>query len=55
MKIKYLKVAPRGNPGEIDEVTEFEAKILIKVGLAEAYDEPKKATRKAKTETTEEE
>ncbi|MHA3050207.1 hypothetical protein [Acinetobacter sp. ANC 4639] len=55
MKIKYLKVMHNANVGDVLEVTEFEANILIKTGIAEAFDEPKKATRKAKTETTEEE
>lgn len=55
MKIKYLKVMHNANVGDVLEVTEFEANILIKTGIAEAFDEPKKVTRKAKTETTEEE
>ena len=55
MKIKYLKVMHNANVGDVLEVTEFEANILIKTGIAKAFDEPKKATRKAKTETTEEE
>ena len=55
MKIKYLKVMHNANVGDVREVTEFEANILIKTGVAEAFEESKKATRKAKTETTEEE
>jgi hypothetical protein len=50
MKVKYLKVMHNANVGDVLEVTEFEANILIKTGVAEAFEEPKKATRKAKTE-----
>ena len=53
MKIKYLKVMHNANPGDVLEITEFEANILIKTGVAEAYEDPKKTTRKTKTDTTE--
>ena len=53
MKIKYLKIMHNANPGEVREVTDFEANILIKTGVAEAYEDPKKTTRKTKTDTTE--
>ena len=55
MKIEYLKVMHNANVGDVLEVTEFEANILIKTGVAEAYEEPKKTTRKTKTDTTEQE
>ena len=55
MKIEYLKVMHNANVGDVLEVTEFEANILIKTGVAEAYEEPKKTTRKTKTVTTEQE
>ena len=55
MKIKYLKVMHNANVGDVLEVTEFEANILIKAGVAEAYKEPKKTIRKTKTVTTEQE
>lgn len=55
MKIKYLKVMHNAKIGDVLEVTDFEANILIKTGVAEAYKEPKKTTRKTKTDTTEQE
>lgn len=36
MKIKYLKQAPQGMPGDIAEVPELQANILIKLKFAEA-------------------
>ena len=36
MKIKYLKVMHNANIGDVLEVTDFEANILIKTGVAEA-------------------
>lgn len=53
MKVKYLKVMHNANVGDVLEVTDFEANILIKTGVAEAYEKPKKTTRKTKTDTTE--
>ena len=55
MKVKYLKLMHNANVGDVLEVTDFEANILIKTGVAEAYEEPKKTTRKTKTDTTEQE
>ena len=55
MKIKYLKIMHNANPGEVREVTDFEANILIKTGVAEAFVEPKKTTRKPKKEVKTEE
>ena len=55
MKIKYLKIMHNANPGEVREVTDFEANILIKTGVAETYDEPKKTTQKPKKEVKTEE
>ena len=43
------------NPGEVREVTDFEANILIKTGVAEALIEPKKTTPKPKKEVKTEE
>lgn len=36
MKIKYLKQAPQGMPGDIAEVPDLQANILIKLKFAEA-------------------
>lgn len=47
MKIKYLKVMHNANVGDVLEVTDFEANILIKTGIAEEYKESKKANTKA--------
>lgn len=56
MKIKYLKVMHNANIGDVLEVTDFEANILIKTGVAEEFKEPvKKTTAKAKPKTEEQE
>lgn len=39
MKIKYLKVMHNANIGDVLEVTDFEANILIKTGVAEAAED----------------
>ena len=38
MKIKYLRKAPKGMPGDIAEVPDLQAKILIKLKIAESMD-----------------
>jgi hypothetical protein len=38
MKIKYLKQAPQGMPGDIAEVPDLQANILIKLKFAEPVD-----------------
>ncbi len=44
------------NIGDVLEVTDFEANILIKTGVAEEFKEPvKKTTAKAKPKTEEQE
>ena len=48
MKIEYLKVMHNANVGDVLEVTDFEANILIKAGVAKPYEEPKKAATKTK-------
>lgn len=50
MKIEYLQVMHDANVGDIKEVTDFEANILIKTGVARPYEEPKKAPSKPKKE-----
>jgi len=50
MKVKYLKVMHNANIGDVLEVTEFEANILIKTGVAEEYKGPKKTTKTQQTE-----
>ncbi|HEE6636172.1 hypothetical protein NYY68_01725 [Acinetobacter baumannii] len=50
MKIEYLQVMHDANVGDIKEVTDFEANILIKTGVAKPYEEPKKAPSKPKKE-----
>ena len=48
MKVKYLKQMHNAKIGDVLEVTDFEANILIKTGVAEAYEEAKKAIQKPK-------
>ncbi len=56
MKIKYLKVMHNANIGDVLDVTDFEANILIKMGVAEEFKEPlKKTATKAKLKTEEQE
>jgi hypothetical protein len=50
MKIEYLQGMHDANVGDIKEVTDFEANILIKTGVAKPYEEPKKAPSKPKKE-----
>ena len=38
MKIKYLRRAPQGMPGDVAEVPDLQAKILIKLKFAEPLD-----------------
>ncbi|WP_333954198.1 hypothetical protein [Psychrobacter sp. S4(2024)] len=38
MKIKYIKDAPNGPAGMLDEVTEFEGNVLVLTGFAEVDD-----------------
>ena len=48
MKIEYLQVMHNANAGDVLEVADFEANILIKTGVAKPYEEPKKAATKPK-------
>lgn len=50
MKIKYLKDAPAGKKGDVAEVPETAANVLIKLGFAEKYKAPAKKAPKKKTE-----
>ncbi|WP_180003333.1 MULTISPECIES: hypothetical protein [unclassified Acinetobacter] len=50
MKIKYLKMTHDSNVGDIKEIPDFQANVLLKIGVAEAYVEPKKTAPKAKKE-----
>lgn len=50
MKVKYLKVMHNANVGDVKEIPDFQANVLLKIGVAEAYVEPKKAAPKAKKE-----
>ncbi len=42
MKIEYLQVMHNANVGDVLDVTDFEANILIKTGVAKPYEEPKR-------------
>jgi len=50
MKIKYLKMTHDSNVGDIKEIPDFQANVLIKLKVAEVYTEPKKAAPRAKKE-----
>lgn len=49
MQIKYLKDAPLGQAGDIHDVPDADARVLIILGYAEPYDN--KPKRKTKTTT----
>lgn len=52
MKIKYLKIMHNAEIGDVLEVTDFEANILIKTGVAEEFKEPvKKVVTKKQNKT----
>lgn len=51
MKIKYLKEAPQAKAGDIRELENAVANVLILTGYAEAYTE-EKPKPKAKAKTT---
>lgn len=51
MKIKYLQDAPRGNKGDMAEVPDAQANVLIKLGIAEEYKATPKRVTKNKEET----
>lgn len=55
MKIEYLQVMHNANVGDVLEVTDFEANILIKTGVAKPYEEPKKAANCTKKDVKTEE
>ena len=50
MQIKYLKDAPLGATGEIHEVPDDQAGVLITLGIAEPVNDKKPKQTKAKTD-----
>lgn len=52
MQIKYLKDAPLGATGEISDVPDDQAKVLITLGIAEAVADKKPKPSKTKTNKT---
>ena len=50
MKVKYLKDTHDSLVGDIKDVPDMAANVLIKIGVAEAYVEPKKTAPKLKKE-----
>ncbi len=51
MKIKYLKDTHDSKVGDVKEIQDVQASVLVKLGLAEIFTEPKKAApRKPKNE-----
>lgn len=56
MKIKYLKDTHDSVSGDVKDVPDMAANVLIKIGIAEEFKEPvKRATTKAKSKTEEQE
>ena len=53
MKIKYLRDAPQGNQGDVAEVADMQARVLILRGFAEEH-KPRAAPKK-KTEANKDE
>lgn len=51
MQIKYIKDAPLGKTGDIAEVQDTEANILITLGYAEEYKAKPKTTSKTTAKT----
>ena len=41
MKIKYLKMTHDSNVGEVKEIPDFQANVLIKIGIAEPFEDIK--------------
>ncbi|AVI31834.1 MULTISPECIES: hypothetical protein [Acinetobacter] len=50
MKIEYLKQMHDANVGDIKDVPDLAANVLIKIGVAKPYEEQKKAPAKPKKE-----
>ncbi|HCW3712192.1 hypothetical protein [Acinetobacter baumannii] len=50
MKIEYLKQMHDANVGDIKDVPDLAANVLIKIGVAMPYEEQKKAPAKPKKE-----
>lgn len=50
MKIEYLKKMHDANVGDIKELPDLAANVLIKIGVAKPYEEQKKAPVKPKKE-----
>lgn len=54
MKIKYLKDTHDSKVGDVKEIQDHQANVLIKLNFAEIYQEQKKPIPKAKPSKTEE-
>lgn len=54
MKIKYLKETHDSKVGDVKEIQDHQANVLIKLNFAEIYQEQKKPSPKAKPSKTEE-
>lgn len=55
MKIKYLKDTHDSKFGDVKEIQDVQASVLVKLGLAEVFTEPKKTTpRKPKVDQQDE-
>ena len=54
MKIKYLKETHDSKVGDVKEIPDIQANVLVKLNIAENYQEQKKPTPRAKPSKTEE-
>lgn len=52
MKVKYLKDAPLNKIGDVADVMDTHANVLIRAGIAEHYEAPKRKTKKDDKKTT---
>ncbi len=52
MQVKYLKDAPLNKSGDITDVPDMQANILIRLGIAEHYETPKKKAKTSKKTDT---
>lgn len=53
MLIEYIASAPLGDVGDIADVPDDQACVLIKLNLAKAYEKPKPKPKPRQTKTTE--
>lgn len=45
MKIKYLKMTHDSNIGDVKEIPDFQANVLLKIGIAESFEDEGKSNK----------